>query len=568
MPISLLVADDDELFRKHTIRYYETERKWNVKGAVNGTEAWNLLEAESFDALLLDRKMPGLDGDEVMRRIHEDPRLQNLCVIICTANPLTASAIDALTGGAWRYVEKPIADYKTLDALLMPGIALKRCHQKRSGLFRSATLNALFHDLDEVCSQPDKSARLHLLFVDGSGTIFGYDGTPTGGPRRRFMNEVIETGRHLFVDTAAASRQWEPIREDSATLLAVPVPSPENGGVIGAVVMESRQEMAFSIAWLEVLRYVADLVGLYKANEKRLELSTAVTIYRELRHRVATHAQVIFLQSEELKEDPANELHRRLEIIARNSATINSIVNDLREATNTDMTRKFPKELRAVLNEALEHLPSEQDAFPNIGPLPDVKITCNDSLVYALSCVLRNAGEAIGARRQFDPEAPEALGIRVTAALDEQSRLVQIEISDDGVGLDPEIDETEKVFQILYSRKARTASPGPASDRGVERLQRILMSLAETVNVDKELATAIQGKHAFRISIEDGAKLTLSLYGIDHQVTVLNLSEVTPNRGVGLFSARRIVEDHGGRIWAKSDGLNKGATFTIELPLC
>ncbi|WP_164928864.1 GAF domain-containing sensor histidine kinase [Gloeobacter violaceus] len=38
--------------------------------------------------------------------------------------------------------------------------------------------------------------------------------------------------------------------------------------------------------------------------------------------------------------------------------------------------------------------------------------------------------------------------------------------------------------------------------------------------------------------------------------------------GLGLFIVRYIVELHGGRVWAKSDGQGKGAVFTVELPLC
>ncbi len=38
--------------------------------------------------------------------------------------------------------------------------------------------------------------------------------------------------------------------------------------------------------------------------------------------------------------------------------------------------------------------------------------------------------------------------------------------------------------------------------------------------------------------------------------------------GYGLFIAKSVVEAHGGRIWAESEGTGKGSRFVVELPLC
>jgi len=49
-------------------------------------------------------------------------------------------------------------------------------------------------------------------------------------------------------------------------------------------------------------------------------------------------------------------------------------------------------------------------------------------------------------------------------------------------------------------------------------------------------------------------------YGKDFDVDI-------DGSGLGLYLAKRFIEMHGGNIWAESEGLNKGATFKIELPI-
>ncbi|MBI5598705.1 MAG: response regulator [Deltaproteobacteria bacterium] len=80
----VLVVDDEEGIR---LLYKEEleEEGCSVELAASGEEALKRLEASSIDLVLLDIKMPGMDGVEVLRKIKE--KWKDLPVILCTAYP-------------------------------------------------------------------------------------------------------------------------------------------------------------------------------------------------------------------------------------------------------------------------------------------------------------------------------------------------------------------------------------------------------------------------------------------------------------------------------------------------
>jgi CheY-like chemotaxis protein len=80
----VLVVDDEEGIR---LLYKEEleEEGCEVEIAASGEEAIEKLESDSIDLVLLDIKMPGMDGIEVLRKVKE--RWKNLPVVLCTAYP-------------------------------------------------------------------------------------------------------------------------------------------------------------------------------------------------------------------------------------------------------------------------------------------------------------------------------------------------------------------------------------------------------------------------------------------------------------------------------------------------
>lgn len=115
----MLVADDDRAIRESLARALELEG-YEVTGVVDGVESLTVLRRESFDALVLDVMMPGVDGLAVCRVLRADG--DRTPVLMLTARQETADRVAGLDAGADDYLPKPFE----LDELLARLRALVR----------------------------------------------------------------------------------------------------------------------------------------------------------------------------------------------------------------------------------------------------------------------------------------------------------------------------------------------------------------------------------------------------------------------------------------------------------
>ncbi len=101
---SLLIVDDELHVRQSLSRWF-IEDGYEVEAAASGKEALALLGRRPFDLVITDIKMPGMDGLELQRRIHEvNPEVG---IILITAYASVATAVQALKEGAQDYLVKP-----------------------------------------------------------------------------------------------------------------------------------------------------------------------------------------------------------------------------------------------------------------------------------------------------------------------------------------------------------------------------------------------------------------------------------------------------------------------------
>jgi signal transduction histidine kinase len=102
----ILVVDDNRMNRIKLFRSLE-QQGHTVGLAENGQQALVTLQAESFDVVLLDILMPGMDGYQVLERIKNDPELRDIPVIVISALDEIDSAVRCIEMGAEDYLPKP-----------------------------------------------------------------------------------------------------------------------------------------------------------------------------------------------------------------------------------------------------------------------------------------------------------------------------------------------------------------------------------------------------------------------------------------------------------------------------
>jgi DNA-binding response OmpR family regulator len=123
-PASLLVVDDNEMNRDALSRRLQ-RHGYSVVTASNGQQALEILAEKSFDLVLLDVTMPGLNGLDVLKVIRRMDTLTDLPVIMVTAKSQSADIVEALELGANDYVTKPL-DIPVVLARLRTQLSLKR----------------------------------------------------------------------------------------------------------------------------------------------------------------------------------------------------------------------------------------------------------------------------------------------------------------------------------------------------------------------------------------------------------------------------------------------------------
>jgi two-component system, NtrC family, nitrogen regulation response regulator NtrX len=115
MPKSRILVIDDESAIRDSLKMTLEYEGYEFVGAATGQEGLALAEREGPDLVLLDVKMPGMDGIEVLERLRN--MNESLPIVVISGHGTISTAVEATKKGAFDFIEKPFASERVLVSL-------------------------------------------------------------------------------------------------------------------------------------------------------------------------------------------------------------------------------------------------------------------------------------------------------------------------------------------------------------------------------------------------------------------------------------------------------------------
>ncbi len=173
MPKTILIADDEKAIRETLKRLLEFE-SYQVQLASDGPGALEAAHDDRVDLMLLDIKMPGMDGLEVLSKLNEE--IPELPVVIISGHGTIQTAVEATRLGAFDFIEKPI-DADRMMLVIRNGLAQSKLLRENRSLKAQAReqtrivgehpdIRAIMATIEKVAPT---NARVLIMGENGTG---------------------------------------------------------------------------------------------------------------------------------------------------------------------------------------------------------------------------------------------------------------------------------------------------------------------------------------------------------------------------------------------------------------
>jgi len=474
--LPVLVVDDERDIRDGCERIL-VRKNCKVTKAQNGQEALGCMEKDPYAIVLLDLKMPGMDGLEVLRRIRE--KFPGILVIVITGYATIETAIEAMKRGAYDFIPKPFKPDQlrivvdramerirlTDEAKRLESERLRTLHDLAMEKSRTQTILQTLPDGVMVSTPDGRVALMNPAFVrmlapegeHGPGQpVSAYVGD------EGFCEFVIRTSRgevpagqtSLSYDFALRERKY--LRAHSTPVLG------ETGECLGAVTL------LFDITELRMLDMLKSEFVAHVSHELRSPLSTI-------------HQQLATVLSDLVGDVPPEQRHMLVRAKEKTQGLI-AFIGDLLDLSRIEsgvvLQERRPLDVAAVLSGVVDFMGAKAKSRGQtlVLVLPPGRLPTVNADPQAIEMVL---GNVISNALNYTPE-----GGRIEVDVSADASEVHVAVRDNGFGIEKR--HLDKIFEKFYRVKDDRTRYVTGTGLGLPIVKGILDALGGRIEVESE----------------------------------------------------------------------------------
>ncbi|QTA88995.1 ATP-binding response regulator [Desulfonema magnum] len=484
--IRILVVDDEESIREGSERILR-RMGCEVLKASRGDEALGLLEKEKVSIILLDLKMPGMEGMEVFRHIQEID--ETILVIIITGFATVETAIEAMKQGAYDFIPKPfepdhlrIVVGRAREKIRLTRETEKLEQERRKTLLDLDTEKSRIRTIIEylpngvvVTNAQGRVVLMNPAFLRHIGA------SPSRLPGDRieayvaddaFCKLVMEISQGSHTDSEEIPT-YELALSDKKYLLARGRPViGEDEECLGAVIN------------------LADITAMKVLDQLKSEFVAKVS--HELRSPLSTiHEQLALVLSDVVEEFSERDQHLLSRAKEKTRGLI-SVIGDLLDLSRIEsgVVAQEPEPVRIddLLKNIVEFLSARADAKEQTltSEFPEYPLPCITADPIALESIFGNLiANAInytqnGGKIHVKADLAEA-SLADMSATDQR---VRVQVADNGFGIDPK--HQEKIFERFFRVKNEKTRYITGTGLGLPIVKGLVDSLGGVISLESE----------------------------------------------------------------------------------
>jgi PAS domain S-box-containing protein len=449
--IGILIVDDEASVRDSLYQWF-TADGYRVDTAEEAAGALKKLQESAWDIVLLDIRMPGMDGIELQHRIKQIDA--NIVTIVITAYASVDTAIQALKDGAFDYVTKPV-DPDDLGRLIRNAVEKRRLVTENIQLRRQIEDKLIESSVDGVVVA-DREGKV-LIFNKGAEALLGYKAEEVVG--KMSIRDIYPPGVAEEVALKLRSADSDGRRKGSSLQLLFRRKDGESieGELASSIVYDEKENEVVTVGIIKDLREKRGIEReLRKTQEALLQSEKLAAMGRltsQIAHELNNPIYGIMNTLELLKTEVPPESRRRsiLELSLSETVRLTEMLRSMLSFSKPEEEKRVPVKINGLI-EGILLVMDKQMRESNIrvttafsGEIPEIMASTNQMRQVMLN-MIKNAKESM----------PSGGTLFVRTMLGDGD--VRIIIRDTGVGIPEELKD--KIFEAFFTTKQKLKGTG------------------------------------------------------------------------------------------------------------